>query len=143
MPLFCPFPFHEETWFLALKLQVNLLCFAERGFEALLLAWLGYGLRQGDTNFGCSRHICLVPAAMSPASQASAVLKAALLPTDLEGIAIASLFSSDFHAREQLADLILSIDTSPVLHPTVEEFLQQNAAGDRLSLLHQHHMNGT
>lgn len=64
-------------------------------------------------------------------------MKAVVLPVEFKSRVIASLFSPGYRAKEQLADLILSMEASSALHVAVGNILQQNAAGTKLHTLSQ------
>ena len=73
----------------------------------------------------------LVFAGMSRMLEATRAIQSAVLPQDLKSKAIASLYSPAYPAREPLADLTLALSTSPLLQEALQEFLQQNAAGQK------------
>ena len=74
----------------------------------------------------------LVFAGMICMLEASRAIQSAVLPQNLKSKAISSLYSPAYPAREPLADLILALSTSPLLQEALLDFLQQNAAGQKI-----------
>ena len=74
---------------------------------------------------------------MSRVQEAIAVLKSAALPPDLAGKAMGILFNLEHPLREQLANLIMHTEGSPLQQAAMTEFLSQIVQGEILSLLCQ------